>query len=121
MAQITALFGIALSLFGLKRYTQAPAPRHWTALFPLSLGLPMVLLGGLGLDERRARASAGAALGVAIVGLLVSLQALFFPQLFRSTAANGKEHPQRRAAQAGTAALCATYAGLAIGSLAQPR
>lgn len=108
MSVVTTLFGALLSILGIGAFVVAPS-RHITALFPAFLGAPMALLGIAGRDEGPSGDAARLAAGIAGGGLAVSLQGLLLPQLFKVTAPGREPHPQRRAVQMVTAALCGAY------------
>lgn len=118
MAQVTTIFGLALSLFGARQYIGSPN-KHITALFPTLVGALMAAFGLLGAKPSRTKLATGLSLGAAVAGMLIAAQGLLFPQLFKSTA-DGANHPQRRATQFGMAVLCGIYAIFAIASMFQP-
>jgi hypothetical protein len=55
-----------------------------------------------------------AAAGVSLLGILIPLQGLIFPGIFKVTSPDGLPHPDRRLAQAGTALLCGIYFTFAV-------
>ena len=121
MSLITIIIGAALSLLGLGSYAQSPS-KHPSALFPTLLGGLLMAFGIAGQKSARAQPTAAAlADSASLVGLLVSLQGLLFPQLFAATAEHPEEHHARQVAQASTAALCATEVGLALASAIKER
>lgn len=120
MQPITMAIGAVLSLLGLGAYAKT-SHRHITVLFPALVGVPMLLLGLAAGKEERAADAMHAATGVSALGLLVSLQGLLRPQLFRATAEGREEHPTRTAVQAATAGLCAGHQALAISSFIRAR
>ena len=115
MAKITLFFGLLLSLLGLGAYAGATR-RHITTLIPTLLGFPLLALGLAGRKEQLTEDTTYVASGLSLLGLVVSLQGLLFPQLFSSTAAESEEHPKRRLVQASTAALTGAYLTLAVKS-----
>jgi uncharacterized membrane protein len=120
MPSITLILGAVLSALGLGAYKTASA-KHATVLFPLLVGLPMLVLGLVARKQERTAGTMHAATAASALGLLVSLQGLLFPQLFPSTAASADDYPQRRAVQAATAVLCGTHQALAANSFVQAR
>jgi len=118
MSQTTTGIGIALSMLGIGAFFASPR-RHITSLIPAFLGLPLAALGVAGAKEEfRQGANAGAA-GVSLIGLLVSAQGLFFPQLFPVTDVPREDAPLRGAVQAMTAVLCAIHLGNIARTFAQ--
>ena len=116
MSLITIVIGAVLGLLGLGSYAQSPS-KHPSALFPTLLGGLLIAFGVVGQKSAKAQPTAAAlASSASLVGLLVSLQGLLFPQLFTATAEHPEEHRARQIVQASTAALCATEVGLALAS-----
>lgn len=119
MPQVSTIFGLALSLFGVRQYVSSPS-KHVTGLFPTLIGALLVVFGLVGSNPTRTKAATRLSLGAAVAGMLIAGQGLLFPQLFKATA-DAAEHPQRRATQFGTAVLCGVYAIFAIASLFLPQ
>ena len=110
MSQITMGVGIALSMLGVGAFFSSPR-KHITTLIPAFLGVLLTALGVAGRNEEfKQRAKAGAA-GVSLLGLLISAQGLFFPQIFPATDVPREDVPMRGAVQAMTAVLCALHLG----------
>jgi len=108
MSTLTKAFGWALTAFGVFAFVRSKH-RHPTGLFPSLIGLLLVALGFAGESNNRPRAAAGAAAGVALIGLLVPVQGIAFPGMFKSTTPDDQPHPDRLLAQVGTALLCGIY------------
>jgi hypothetical protein len=108
MSNLTKAFGWALIAFGVFAFVRSKH-RHVTGLFPSLIGLVIVALGFASENEAQAPAATRAAAGVSLVGVLVPLQGILFPGLFKATAPDGQRHPDRLLAQAGTAFLCGIY------------
>lgn len=119
MPQVSTIFGLALSLFGIRQYVSSPS-KHITGLFPTLIGGLLVVFGLAGSDPARTRTATRLSLGAAVAGMLIAGQGLLFPQLFKVTA-DGAEHPHRHATQFGTAVLCGVYAIFALASLFVPK
>lgn len=121
MSLINIVIGAALTVLGLGAYAQSPS-KHASALFPALLGGLLITFGVVGQKSPKAQSTAATlASSASLVGLLVSLQGLLFPQLFASTAEHPEEHRTRRVVQASTAGLCATEVGLAVASAIRER
>ena len=120
MAQVTTVFGLALSLFGARQYVGSPS-RHFTGLIPVLFGGLLVLFGMGSSYPKTAKASQSLALVTAITGVVIAGQSLLFPQLFKATSDDGHAHPQRRATQLGTVILCGMLAIFSIGSIFYPK
>ena len=95
--------------------------KHITALIPTFIGLPLSLLGVAARQEELSDSATRGAVGLSLLGFLVALQGLFFPELFPATYVSADEHPKRGAAQALMAALCGLHIGLTVGSLIEAR
>lgn len=119
MSSITMGIGTALGMIGVGAFFSSKH-KHITTLIPFFLGLPLVLLGIAGRKEEWKQGAELGAAGISLVGVLVSLQGLFFPDLFPQTAGPRGEYPTRSAVQAITAGLCGTHVGLTAQSLMQP-
>jgi hypothetical protein len=102
--------GTALGFLGVGAFAGSKQ-KHITALIPALLGLPLVLLGIAARKEDLEQGATIGAAGVSLVGLLVSLQGMFFPGLFPVTDVPRGEYPTRGAVQAITAVLCAVHLG----------
>jgi len=118
MSQVTMGIGIALSMLGVGAFFASPR-KHVTSLIPVFLGLPLTLLGVAGRREDLKRGATAGAAGISLIGLLVSAQGLFFPQLFPATDVPREDVPMRGAVQATTAALCGIHLGNAARRLLQ--
>jgi hypothetical protein len=112
MSGIDIAFGSLLSFLGLGGYLGA-SRRHITALFPSFIGLALIGLGVAGRDGPGEK-PVQPAVGISLMGLLVSLQGLFVPQAFPATAVPQDEHPRRGAVQAATAVLCGLHLSLSL-------
>jgi hypothetical protein len=119
MSAITMGIGTALSMLGVGAFFTS-THKHITTLIPLFLGLPLVILGIAGRKEDLKQGAELGAAGLSLVGVLVSLQGLFFPGLFPQTSGPRDEYPTRSAVQAITAVLCGTHLGLVLKSFRQP-
>ena len=97
----------------------ASARRHITSLIPALLGVPLAALGVAGAKEEFKRGAKVGAAGVSLIGLLVSAQGLFVPQLFPATNVPREDVPIRSAVQVMTAVLCILHLGDLARSLAQ--
>ena len=117
MRRLTLIFGALLGALGVGAYATSEH-KHVTTLIPAFIGLPLLLIGAVGGPDEGNKEPAAVASAFSLLGLLVSLQGLFLPQLFHSTAEHPEEYPRRRAVQAGTATLCGAYLGAAAKSLA---
>lgn len=115
MATMTMILGSLLSALGLGAYL-GTVERHFTALIPTYVGVPMLFLGAAARKDEHVEAVMHAATGLSLVGLLVSLQGLFLPHLFSETVECSEDHPQRQAVQAGTAVLTGIHFLLAMRS-----
>lgn len=120
MSTITKAFGWALSAFGLLAYLRSEH-RHVTGLFPSLIGLLILVLGFASEKEDQAAAATRAAAGVSLVGVLVPLQGIAFPGLFKATAPDGQPHPNRLLSQVGTALLSGIYLLFAVVSWVSAR
>jgi cytochrome bd-type quinol oxidase subunit 2 len=118
MSETSIGIGTALSMLGIGAFFNS-SRKHVTALIPVFLGVPLFLLGLAARKEDLAEKAALGATGVSLAGVLVSVQSLFFPQMFAATAVPRSEYPMRGAIQAMTGVLCASFLGLAIRSLIQ--
>ncbi|MEA3334621.1 MAG: hypothetical protein U9R25_01835 [Chloroflexota bacterium] len=118
----STIIGILLSIIGILAYISTPK-KHITALFPAFVGFPMVILSLVAVtDDEKAAAAMHGATAVSALGLIVSLQGLFFPQLFRSTAdSDPGEHQERTSVQTATATLCGINQVIAIKSFVDAR
>lgn len=108
MSTLTKAFGWALTAFGILAFARSKH-RHATGLFPSVIGLLMVALGFASENAAQAPAATRAAAAVSLFGVLIPVQGLFFPGLFKATAPDGQPHSERRLAQVGTALLCGIY------------
>lgn len=115
MSTLTKAFGWALTAFGVFAFVRSKH-RHPTGLFPSLIGLLLVVLGFASETNNRARAAESAAAGVALMGVLVPIQGIAFPGIFKSTKQDDQPHPERLLAQAGTALLCGIYLLFALGA-----
>jgi hypothetical protein len=115
MSTITKAFGWALTIFGVFAFVRSKR-RHPTGLFPSLIGLLLLILGFTSDDDQRAAAATRAASAVSVVGVLVPVQGIAFPSLFKSTAPDQQPHPDRMLAQIGTALLCGIYLLFALGA-----
>ena len=120
MPQVTIGIGSVLSLLGIGAYLGA-SRKHITALIPTFIGLPLSLLGVVARQEKLSENATRGEVGLSLLGFLVSLQGLFFPELFPATYVSADEHPKRGAAQAIMAALCGLHFGMTVGSLIEAR
>jgi hypothetical protein len=118
MSPITTGIGIALSMLGVGAFFASPR-KHVTSLIPTFLGLPLALLGVAELKEDLKQGATAGAAGVSLIGLLVSAQGLFFPQLFPVTDVPREDAPMRGAVQAITAVLCAILLGNIVRTFTQ--
>ena len=116
MSPITMGIGTALSMLGVGAFFGSTR-KHITALIPAFLGLPLVILGVAAQKEDLAEGAAVGATGVSVVGLLVSLQGLFLPQLVPLTDVPRSEYPMRGAVQTITAVLCGIHVSLSVRAL----
>jgi uncharacterized membrane protein len=120
MSKVTMIFGAVLSLVGLGAYIEADH-RHITALFPAFLGAPLLALGAAGQKAEHTGPAMHTAAGVGVLGLLVSAQGLFWPQLFQDRCEPDNQHPKRGLTQALTLVLCGAYVGLSFRSFLRAR
>lgn len=118
MGKLTMIFGALLGILGLGAYATSEN-KHVTILIPAFIGLPLLLIGAVGGQDKGNKEPTIVAGAFSLLGLLVSLQGLFLPQLFRSTAEHPEEHPMRRAVQGSTAVISGAYLGVAARSLAE--
>jgi hypothetical protein len=110
MSQTTTGIGIALSMLGIGAFFASPR-KHVTSLIPAFLGIPLTALGVAGAKEEFKQGAKAGAAGISLIGLLVSAQGLFFPQLFPATDVPREDVPMRGAVQVMTAVLCAVHLG----------
>jgi cytochrome bd-type quinol oxidase subunit 2 len=118
MSQTTTGIGLALSMLGVGAFF-ASARKHVTSLIPAFLGIVLTALGVAGRKEEFKQGARAGAIGISLVGLLVSAQGLFFPQLFPATDVPREDVPMRGAVQIMTAVLCALHLGDVARTLAQ--
>jgi hypothetical protein len=90
-------------------------------LIPTLFGLPLALLGVAARREEFTKDTMHGAAGLSLLGLLVALQGLLFPQLFPATNVSPGERPKRRTAQGALAMLCGLHVGLAVNSFIAAR
>ncbi len=115
MSEMAMGIGTALSMLGVGAFFSA-SRKHITTLIPAFLGMPLFLLGVAAHKEDLAKGATLGATGLSFAGFLVSVQGLFFPQLFSETAVSRSEYPKRGAVQAITAVLCGTHVWLSVQS-----
>ena len=120
MSEISLIFGALLSFLGLGAYAEAE-DKHITALIPSFLGLPLLFLGLAGQRAEQTKDAMHAAAGIGLLGFLISLQGLLFPEFFPQTAGGYTEHPRRGMVQAMTTALTGIYVILSFKSFLEAR
>jgi hypothetical protein len=118
MSQISIGIGTALSFLGIGAFFGAGSG-HIGSLIPAFLGIPLSVLGIAGSREDLAEKTTYGAAGLSLLGLLISVQGLFFPQLFPATADSRGEYPMRSAVQAITAVLCGAHIWAVVRSFVQ--
>ena len=118
MAKITIGFSLALVLIGVISYV-ATGMEHVTALIPAFLGVPILILGVLALNEGRRKHAMHAAVVLALLGLLGTLRGL--TQLPALLSGADVARPAAVVAQSLTAVLCAIFIALAVRSFMNAR
>lgn len=110
MVRATLWFGAILTLFGIASYA-GTGGASLTALTPVLIGIPIMLLGVVARDERRRKGALGVAAALGLLGLLGTLGGL--SGVISALLLGGKEIPPLSIRlQAVMAVLCALFIGL---------
>jgi hypothetical protein len=119
VAKITIGFGIGLIALGLAGYL-GTGFKSWTALIPAFVGLPLLILGWLALQDNWRKHAMHAAVAVGLLGFIgaaVSLALSLWPLL-----SNGSvKRPAAAVTQALMALICAAYVVLGVRSFIAAR
>lgn len=115
MAKTTIVFGLFLMVIGLVSYF-ATNMVSWTALIPAFFGLPLAILGWLGLKEHLRKHAMHLAVMVGLLGFLGGAFSFVRPIL------SGNEvKPVAASMQALMALTCAIFVGLCVKSFIDAR
>jgi len=106
LAKLTIAFGVLLILIGVAGYI-ATGSSHTTALIPAFLGLPILILGVLALNENRRKHAMHGAVALALICCLGSARGL--AQLPALLSGGAVARPAAVIEQAVTAVLCALF------------
>jgi hypothetical protein len=118
MPTLSIIFGIILISIGLFGYFGLGS-QSITALIPAFLGLPVVILGVLGLNEKRLKVTMHIASVLMLLGFLGTVRGLF--KFFSMIGGNAVERPEAVTVQAIMAVLCLIFLAFAVKSFIDAR
>ena len=118
MPRLSIYFGIILILLGLIAYI-ATGMQSITALIPSFVGIPVLVLGYLGLNEKYRKHSMHAVLALALLGLLGTVSGV--PKLFSYLGGSEIVRPSAVLVQSIMAALCLVFLVFGIKSFIDAR
>ncbi len=118
MPTLTIIMGIILITMGIIGYFGLGS-QSITALIPAFLGLPLVILGVLGLNEKRLKITMHIASVLMLLGFLGTVGGLF--KFFRMIGGAEVQRPEAIIVQAIMAVLCLIYLIFAIKSFIDAR
>ncbi len=117
MAPVAMVFGILLTVLGLVGYFGAePEKQSVTALIPAFVGVPLLVLGILGLQERLRKHAMHLAAALGLLGFLGA-----GGRLAMSAMKDDFTWGTAQVSQALMAALCAVFVGLCVKSFRDAR
>lgn len=118
MPTITIILGVILTGLGLWGYLGLGSG-SWTALIPAFFGVPFIILGLVGLNERYLKHAMHGAAALALLALLGTFRGLL--NFFRMMGGAEVARPDAVRIQAIMAALCIVFIILAVMSFIQAR
>ena len=118
MAKVCIVLGIILCLLGVGGYL-GTGRESITALIPTFFGVPFVVLGGAGLEERRLKMTMHLAAVLALLGLAGSVRGV--PGVVTLLTDGDVERPAAVVLQTAMAVLCAVFLVLAVKSFIDVR
>jgi hypothetical protein len=119
VAKITIGFGIGLIALGLAGYL-GTGLKSWTALIPAFVGLPLLLLGWLALQDKWRKHAMHAAAAVGLLAFICSSVVLVL-SLWPLLSNRSVERPVAATMQALLAVICAVFVGLCVKSFIDAR